>query len=75
MDASDQNRGHHAAGGRTKPTPAPWRYSFRASANFCASPALNGLKARWHRLKIVEAVTEMNFASPSTSVAHRYLAL
>ena len=34
----------------------------RASANFCASLALNGLNARWHRLKIVEAVTEMNFA-------------
>lgn len=45
----------------------PCRYSLRASANFRASAALNGRNARWHRLKIVDALTEVNLAVPSIS--------
>ena len=42
------------------PVPEPCRYSFRAAANFIASAALTGLNARSHRLKTVDALTEVN---------------
>ena len=65
MTARDQYRGHHACGGMAmNPMPEPCKVVVRAAANFIASVALNGLNARSHRLKTVDALTEVQRALP-----------